>query len=88
MGFAEWNAKRQLNKELELLNHHSQNYLLAKKVVATANTVPHAQAEKLRTSKNADSVKAYDLVKNLNYDYGDFSSYILLYNENLDFAFN
>jgi hypothetical protein len=76
-----------VNKELELLKHHNQDYLLAKKVVATANTVPHEQAEKLRTSKNADSVKAYDLVKDLNYDYGDFSSYILLYDENLDFAF-
>jgi signal transduction histidine kinase len=76
-----------VNKELEFIRHHGQDYLLAKKVVATANTVKREHAEKCRTSKNADSVKAYELVKNLNYEYGDFSSYILLYNENLNFAF-
>lgn len=76
-----------VNKELELLKHHNQDYLLAKNVVATANTFAHEQAEKFRTSKNADSVKIYGFVKNIIYDYGDFSSYILLYNANLEFAF-
>jgi len=76
-----------VNRELELLMHRNQDYLLARKVVATANTVKHEHAEKLRTSKNADSLKTYDLVKDLTYDHGDFSSYILVYDANLDFAF-
>lgn len=76
-----------VNKELELLKHHNQDFLLAKNVVATANTFAHEQAEKFRTSKNADSVKIYWFVKNITFEYGDFSSYILLYNANLEFAF-
>jgi len=76
-----------VNKQLELLERHNQDYLLAKNVVATTNTLNHEQLEKFRTSKNADSVKLYRFVKELTYEYGDFSSYILLYDTNLDFAF-
>lgn len=76
-----------VNKELELLKHQNQEYLLAKNVVATANTFTHEQAERFRTSKNADSVKIYKFVKNITFEYGDFSSYILLYDANLEFAF-
>jgi signal transduction histidine kinase len=76
-----------VNKELELLKHQNQDYLLAKNVVATANTFTHKQAEKFRTSNNADSVKIYRFVKNITFEYGDFSSYLLLYNANLEFAF-
>jgi hypothetical protein len=71
-----------VNKEIELLKHQNQDYLLAKNVVATANTFTHEQAEKFRTSKNADSVKIYRFVKNITFEYGDFSSYILLYDTN------
>jgi hypothetical protein len=76
-----------VNKEFELLKYNKQDYLLAKKVIVTANTYTHGQAEKYRTSKNADSVKIYGHIRNLIFQYGDFSSYILLYDENLDFAF-
>ena len=76
-----------VNKELELLNYNKHNFLLAKKVLVTANTFTQEQAEKFRNSKNADSLKNYNHVKSRIYQYGDFSSYILLYNENLEFAF-
>ena len=76
-----------VNNKLELLKYNKHDFLLAKKVVVTANTFTQEQAEKFRNSKNADSVKNYNHVRNRIYQYGDFSSYILLYNDNLGFAF-
>jgi signal transduction histidine kinase len=76
-----------VNKELELLTFNNRDFLLSKKVVVTANTYTQEQAEVFRNSKNADTIKIYSHIKNLIYQYGDFSSYILLFNENLDFAF-
>lgn len=77
-----------VNKELELLNFQNQPYLLAKKVLVTANTWSQEQATIFKNSKNSDSLKIYDRIKSKIYDVGDFSSYILLYNSKLEFAFN
>jgi signal transduction histidine kinase len=76
-----------VNKQLELLKFHDTNYLLAKEVVVSANTWPPAQANLFKNAKNADSLKTYELIKNFIYEYGDFSSYVLLYQSNLQFAF-
>jgi len=76
-----------VNKHLELVTIQNRAYLLAKNVVVTANTWSPEQAEIFRISKNADSLKIYDRIKSYIYAFGDFSSYILLYNPNLEFAF-
>lgn len=76
-----------VNKKLELFSFNDSLYLLAKRVVVAANTFSQQQADKFRFSKNQDSVAIYDRIKNKIYQYGDFSSYTLLYNNQLDFAF-
>lgn len=76
-----------VNKEVDLLRYENHDYLLAKKVIVTANTYTREQSEEYRISKNADTVRIYQHIKNLIFQYGDFASYILLYNGSLDFAF-
>lgn len=68
-------------------NFQNHNYLLATYVRATSNTISSKDAELLRTSTNKDTLAMYEKYKHLEYAYGDFSSYILLYNDSLRFAF-
>ena len=75
-----------VNTKLELLNFKRQEFLLAKNVKATGNTISHEESESLKNSTNKDTLEMYESVKHLEYSYGDFASYILLYNK-LDFAF-
>ncbi len=63
------------------------NYLLANYVKSNGNTISHQEAVMYRNSSTKDSLAMYEEVKNLEYEYGDFSSYILLYNNQLEFAF-
>jgi len=74
-------------KKLELLVSEGHNYLLAKNVIASGNTVSPAESEMLKNSNDPDSVIYYEYTKNRVYKYGDFASYILLYNTNLNFEF-
>jgi hypothetical protein len=59
-------------------------------MLATGNTMTRYEYESMEKSKNKDTIelfKIYKPLKHLVYDYGDFSSYILLYNDSLKFAF-
>ena len=76
-----------VNTKLEPVQFNGSEYLLAKEVKATGNTISPEEAESLKNSSNKDTLEMYESVKHLEYQYGDFSSYILLYNQNLDFAF-
>ena len=73
--------------EIQCFNYQNQNYLLATQIRATGNTVSPSEAEMLRSSSDKDSLAMYEKLKHLEYEYGDFSTYILLYNDNLRFAF-
>lgn len=72
----------------ELMDWQSHDYLLAKSVVAAGNTVSPEESEMLKSSKDRDSLSFYEYTKDKVYSYGDFGSYILLYDHNLDFAFD
>jgi len=61
--------------------------LLAGYVKSTGNTISPQEAAGLRKSNNKDTLAMYEEVKHLEYEYGDFASYILLYNQQLEFAF-
>ena len=74
-------------KAFELVSYNNQDFLLAKNVIAAGNTVSPEESEMLRNAKDPDSIGYYELTKNRVYQYGDFSSYILMYNSSLDFAF-
>ena len=77
-------------KETGLSSFNGEDYLLAKEVLATGNTMTPHEYESMEKSTNKDTVemfKIYKSLKHLVYDYGDFSSYILLYNDSLKFAF-
>ncbi len=76
-----------VNKQLELLAYQNRTFLLAKKVVVTANTWSYEQAKIFSTAKNPDSLKIYQKIKPNIYQFGDFSSYTLLFNSNLEFTF-
>jgi signal transduction histidine kinase len=73
---------------MKSVQYNDKDYLLATLTMATGNT---ASPEKIRQYKNAqdqDSILKYQKkYKNKEYKYGDFSSYILLYDNNLNYAF-
>ena len=73
--------------KVSYFNYQNHNYLLATFVRATSNTLSPIDAEMLRTSTDKDTLAMYEKYKYLEYEYGDFSSYILLYNDSLRFAF-
>lgn len=78
-------------KKTGLVNFSGEDYLLAKEVLATGNTMTAYEYESMEKSSNKDTIemfKVYKPLKHLVYDYGDFSSYILLYNSSLKFAFD
>lgn len=77
-------------KKTGLINFNGENYLLAREVLATGNTMTSFEYESMANSTNKDTMemfKIYKPLKHLVYEYGDFSSYILLYNNSLKFAF-
>lgn len=76
-----------VTKAFELVTYQNHDFLLAENVIATSNTVSPEESEKLKNSKDPDSIGFYHLTKNTVYQYGDFSSYILLYDKKLNFAF-
>ncbi len=76
-----------VSPEVHCFNYQNQNYLLATQIQATGNTVAPSEAEMLRSSTDKDSLALYERYKHLEYEYGDFSSYILLYDDSLRFAF-
>jgi len=84
-------TKNRLNSfvspKAEFLNYRGQIFLLATYVKATGNTISHKEADQLRKSTHKDTIAIYQELKNLEYSYGDFSSYLLLYNDSLGFAF-
>jgi signal transduction histidine kinase len=69
----------------EIIN--GQGLILAEEIVATSNTAAHSDLEMLMNSKDPDTLKIYEEIKHLEYAYGDFSSYILLYTDSMNFAF-
>ncbi len=73
--------------EIEVLNYQGEIFLLATYVKSTANTISHKEAEQLKNSTNKDTLEIYNTLKHLEYSYGDFSSYILLYDNQLNFKF-
>lgn len=76
-----------VNQKLELAEIGEKKYLLAKNVIASGNTVSPEILELLKNSKDNDSLRFYEILKHHVYEYGDFSSYILLFNDSLKFAF-
>lgn len=78
-------------KKAGLINQNGENYLLAREMLATGNTMTRFDYESMEKSTDKDTIemfKTYKPLKHLVYDYGDFSSYILLFNSKLKFAFD
>ena len=76
-------------KKAGLINIKGENYLLAREVLATGNTMTTKEYESMEKSTHKDTIeifKTYKPLKHLVYEYGDFSSYILLFNDKLKFA--
>lgn len=73
--------------ELIAFEYKDTPFLLASYVKATSNTLSHIDAEIMRSSTNKDTFAMYEKYKHLEYEYGDFSSYILVYNDSMQFAF-
>ncbi len=79
-----------VSTKLQHININGESFLLAKEVLAPENTYSPERLKVLEKGKgNKDTLKLYQRVKqkDLLYKYGDFSSYMLLYDNNLDFAF-
>lgn len=75
-----------INK-IELLKHNQQIYVLPRRVNATGNTVGQKRLDQFMRSKDPDTLRGVKTLQKLFYDYGDFSSFILLYNHKLELEF-
>lgn len=89
-------AKHRLKKDyltslvytsVKVKKYGSQNYFLLNDVFASGNTISPKQRDIYAKSSNADTIKLYEEDKNNVYQYGDFASYIYLYNSRLEFVF-
>lgn len=67
--------------------YNGQEYLLLTDVKATGNTLKKEELAPFKNADDKDSLALYNRYHHFIYQYGDFSSYILLYDNNLDFAF-
>jgi len=76
-----------VNLKLNILNYQNENYILGSYTSASGNTISTEDYEKYKKSKDSDSLETLQKKQNKVYQYGDFASYILLYNSNLKFAF-
>lgn len=76
-----------VNTNAELVSFNSQLFLLSSENIATGNTINQNDLDDLKKSKNEDTLKFIEIAKNFVYDYGDYASYILIYDNKLDFAF-
>ncbi len=74
--------------EFDIMTWQDHDYLLAKSVVAAGNTVSPEESEMLKSSKDPDTLGYYEYTKDKVYSYGDFGSYILLYDQNIHFVFD
>lgn len=74
---------------LDYLNFDQQSYVLSKSNQATGNTINPKTFERFKNTKQKDSLEFYHHIKNSDivYQYGDFASYILLYDDRLNYAF-
>ncbi len=72
---------------IDVFSHLSKNYILSTNTSASGNTISPQQYEEYKKTTNKDSIEILKIKKNKVYKYGDFSSYILLYNDNLKFEF-
>jgi len=73
--------------EVQPFSYKGKDLLLATYVRSTGNTISNKEADAFRNTTNKDSIESYKTIKHLEYTYGDFASYILLYNAQLDFEF-
>ena len=71
----------------DIFNYNDEKYILATDISASGNTISGKEYKELEKSINPDSVNIFNKKKKKVFDYGDFASYILLYNEDLKFAF-
>lgn len=67
--------------------YKAKKYILPTNISASGNTISVKEYEELKESTSPDSIEIYNRKKNRVFKYGDFSSYILLYNEDLKFEF-
>jgi len=74
---------------LGYLNYDQKTFLLSKSNRATGNTINSETFNRFKNAKHQDSLDFYNRFKNNDvvYQYGDFASYILLYNARLNYAF-
>ncbi len=71
----------------DIFAYENKKYILATNISASGNTISTKQYEKLEKSTNLDTIEIFNKKKYNVFDYGDFASYILLYNKDLKFEF-
>ncbi len=76
-----------VHTSFKIINYKHKNYILPTKVIASGNTINQSILEEMIKISNKDSLQSVIAYKPYTFKYGDFSSYILLYNSNLDFEF-
>lgn len=65
----------------------AEGNILIRSNVATGNTISYPVLQELAKSTHPDTIRFYQMFKNRTYEYGDFSSYIMMLDSNLNFKF-
>jgi signal transduction histidine kinase len=76
-----------VSTKTEILKYHNNLYFLPSKISASGNTFSKVEYEMCKKSRNRDTILLVERKKDKVYEYGDFSAYILLYNNDLSYAF-
>ncbi len=71
----------------DIFNYKNKTYILATNISASGNTISAKEYKEFEKSTNPDTINIFNKKKNNVFDYGDFASYILLYNKDLKFEF-
>ncbi|OQX97280.1 MAG: hypothetical protein B6I24_09365 [Bacteroidetes bacterium 4572_128] len=70
-----------------IVKNDSSNFVLVTSNIAVGNTLSFETLEGIGKSKDPDSIRLYHIYKKYAYKYGDFSSYNILFDKNMNFKF-
>ena len=74
-------------KNFKFICGENEDYILPTEVYASGNSISTKQKSDFEKSLHPDTIRLYNKYKNKVYKYGDFSSYTLLYNKDVDYVF-
>jgi signal transduction histidine kinase len=76
-----------VHKAFKVINYRKKHYILPTNIIASGNTFSYKEIDSIIKITKSDPDEIHKKYNPYSYSYGDYSSYIMLYNENLEFEF-